>query len=169
MTIYRENARSIINAFLWSEIKESGVLDEDDYRPDNFTKSLVPIIPAQEVPEFNNLLQDKTYIIYDYEINDYMDKWWICEESMSYSIVGTKFGKVMEIIELMVDLFRRKDLSGKDLQSFNTNQEKIKFYSACLDYVSSPSPAESEGGRIVGVVQITYKYSREVNSNGRFT
>jgi hypothetical protein len=168
MTIYKENARSIINSFLWEEIKESGVLDENDYRPDNFTKTLIPIIPAQEIPEFNNLLPDQTYIIYDYEINDYMDKWWICEEYMTYSIVGTKFGKVMEIIELMVDLFRRKDLSGKDLQSFNTNQDKIKFYSACLDSVTSPTPAETEGGRIIGVVQITYKYSREVNSNGRF-
>jgi len=168
MTIYKENARSIINSFLWEEIKESGVLDENDYRPDNFTKTLIPIIPAQEIPEFNNLLPDQTYIIYDYEINDYMDKWWICEEYMTYSIVGTKFGKVMEIIELMVDLFRRKDLSGKDLQSFNTNQDKIKFYSACLDSVTSPTPSEFEGGRIIGVVQITYKYSREVNSNGRF-
>jgi len=168
MTIYKENARSIINSFLWEEIKESGVLDENDYRPDNFTKTLIPIIPAQEIPEFNNLLPDQTYIIYDYEINDYMDKWWICEEYITYSIVGTKFGKVMEIIELMVDLFRRKDLSGKDLQSFNTNQNKIKFYSACLDSVTSPTPAEFEGGRIIGVVQITYKYSREVNSNGRF-
>jgi hypothetical protein len=168
MTIYRENARSIINSFLWDEIKTSEILDENDYRPDNFTKTLIPIVPAQEVPEFNNLLPEKTYIVYDYEINDYMDKWWICEEYMTYSIVGTKFGKVMELMELMVDLFRRKDLSGKDLQSFNTNPSKIKFYSACLDSVSSPSPAESEGGRIVGIVQITYKYSREVGSDGRF-
>jgi len=168
MTIYRENARSIINSFLWDEIQKAGVLDSDNYRPDNFTKTLVPIIPAQEVPEFNNLLTDQTYIIYDYEINDYSEKWWICEESMSYSIVGTKFSKVMEITELIIDLFRRKDLAGKDLQKFNTNPDKIKFYSACLDYVSSPSPAESEGGRVVGVVQITYKYSRTVNSDGRF-
>lgn len=168
MTIYKQNARSIINSFLWQELKNTEVLDENDYRPDNFTKTLIPIIPAQEVPEFNNLLPDQTYIIYDYEINDYMDKWWICEEYMTYSIVGTKFGKVMEIIELMVDLFRRKDLAGKDLQTFNTNPSKIKFYSACLDSVSSPSPAEYEGGRIIGIVQITYKYSREVGSDGRF-
>lgn len=169
MTIYNENARSIINSFLWNEIKTSGVLKEKDYRPDGFTKSLVPIIPIQEVPEFNNLLPEKTYIIYDYEINDYMDKWWICEESMMYSIVGIKLSKVMEVTELMVDIFRRKDLSGKDLQSFNTNPDKIKFYSSCLDSVSSPAPTEFEGGRIVGTVQITYKYSREVNSSGRFT
>lgn len=168
MTKYQETARSILNSFLWNELQQANILDNSDYRPDDFAKEIVPIIPAQEIPEFNNLIPDQTYIIYDYEINDYMDQWWVCEESMMYSIVGTKFSKVSEIIELMVDLFRRKDLSGKDLQTYNTNPTKIKFYSICLDSVSSPSPAETEGGRIIATVQITYKYSREVNSSGRY-
>jgi hypothetical protein len=166
MTDYTKNARTIINKFLWDEITNAEVLDPEDYRPDGFTKSIIPIIPAQQTPEMNNLLEDLPYIIYDYQVDSYGDEWWICEETILYTIVATSVSKISEISEFMIDLFRRKDLSGKDLQVFNTEHNLIKFYSICLESVSSPEPFDSEGGRMSGQVEITYKYSRFVESNG---
>lgn len=168
MTDYNKNARTIINKFLWDEISSSGILDPEDYRPDGFTKTVIPIFPAQQIPETNNLLGDLSYIIYDYSIDSYSDQWWICEETMLYTIVSTSISKISEISEFMVDLFRRKDISGKEVQSFNTEKNLVKFYSVCLESVSSPEPFDSEGGRMAGTVEITYKYSRIVDSEGRF-
>lgn len=168
MTDYNKNARTIINKFLWDTIIDAGILNAEDYRPDGFTKSIIPIIPAQQIPETNNLIGDLPYIIYDYEIESYGEQWWICEERMLYTIVSTSVSKISEISEFMVDLFRRKDLSGKDIQLFNTEKNIVQFYSACLESVSSPEPFDTEGGRMAGTVEITYKYSRFLDSSGRF-
>lgn len=168
MTDYNKNARTIINKFLWNKITESGILESGDYRVDNSTQHIIPIVPAQQIPETNNLLNGLPYIIYDYAIESYDDAWWICEEKILYTIVSTSVSKISEISEFMVDLFRRKDLSGKELQSFNTEKNLIKFYSICLDSVSSPEPFETEGGRMAAQVEISYKYSRFVGQNGKF-
>lgn len=168
MTDYTKNARSVLNAFLWQELKNNGILDENNYRPDGFIKSLVPIIPIQETPEFNNLLGNEPYIIYDYEVEGYGDQWWICEEKMLYSIVSNSVSKISEITEFMIDLFRRVDNSGQDIQIFNPDSDKVKFYSISLNSASAPTPFEQEGGRMIGSVEIAYKYSRILNQYGRF-
>lgn len=169
MADYKKNARSIVNSFLWNNLVNSEILLEDQYRPDGFTKSIVPIIPSQEVPELNNLLPEKEFIVYDYDVEGYGDQWWICEETMTYTIVGSKISKVVEISEFMVDLFRRVDVSGQDLQSFNTESQILTFYSVELNSVSGPTPVDMEGGRTAIMIEISYKYSRVVGDNGRFS
>jgi hypothetical protein len=168
VTDYDDNARSIINSFLWDELKSNLILNENDYRPDGFTNTITPIIPVQQLPEINNLLPGKPFILYDYEIMNYGEMWWICEEKILYTVVSTSISEISKISEFIVDLFRRKDLSGKDIQSFNTKSNILKFYAACLESVSSPEPFETEGGKLAGTVEISYKYSRDVNSQGRF-
>jgi hypothetical protein len=169
MVDYKQNARFVINSFLWEELQNTGILNSNDYRPDGSTKTLIPIIPSQELPEFNNLIPNKTYIVYDYQIEGYSDDWFICEESIIYSIVSTSYSKISEITELMIDLFRRVDLSGKDVQIFNPKEQLIKFYSVSLNSASSPTPFESEGSTMLGEVEISYKYSRILGDNGRFS
>lgn len=168
MTDYKQNARSIINSFLWENLKSSNILDEDQYRPDNFTKSVIPVIPSQELPEFNNLMPDLPYIVYDYEVEGYDDDWWICKENMLYTVIANEVSKVVEITELMIDLFRRVDESGKDLQNFNPKDNLIRFYTVSLMNVSGPAPVELEGGRVAATVEICYKYSRYLDNSGRF-
>jgi hypothetical protein len=168
MADYTKNSRSIINNFLWQELVDAEILDPDEYRLDDFTKTIVPIVPVQQLPELNNLIGSNPYILYDYEIESYGDAWWICEERMLYTIVGTSISKISEITEFMVDLFRRKDISGKEVQSYNPDEDIVKFYTVCLESVSSPEPFQDEGGRMAGTVEITYKYSKILNSNGRF-
>lgn len=168
MADYTKNARALINSFLWNELVSNYILDPDDYRPDEFTKSIVPIVPIQEIPEMNNLISNKPYIVYDYDVIGNEDMWWISQERMIYTIISNSVSEVSRLSEFLVDLFRRKDLSGKDMQSYNTESEIIKFYSICLESVSSPEPFDVESGRMAGTVEITYKYSREVSDNGRF-
>jgi len=168
MADYTQNARTVLNSFLWSELQSEGILKSKNYRPDGSTKALVPIVPVQELPEFNNLISDQPYILYDYEVEGYGDQWWICEERMLYSIVGTSISKISEITEFMIDLFRRLDDSGKDVQLSNSKDDILRFYSIGLQSATAPTPFESEGGRMIGTVEITYKYSRILDDSGRF-
>lgn len=168
MADYTKNARTVINGFLWNELNDSGIMLAEDYRPDGFTKGVIPIVPIQEIPEFNNLMPDKPYITYDYEVEGYGDQWWICEERMLYTIISTSVSKISEITEFMIDLFRRLDDSGKDVQLYNPLDDKVRFYSVGLNNATAPAPFEQEGGRMSGSVEIQYKYARILDGNGRF-
>ena len=88
---------------------------------------------------------------------------------MLYSIISPNYGKILEITEFMIDLFRRIDDSGYDVQMFNPKRNVVKFYSVSLSSANSPAPFETEGGRMIGSVQISYKYSRILNGQGRFS
>lgn len=168
MADYTKNARSSINGYMWQEIVSAGILVPSDYNPDGFIETLVPIIPSQQVPEFNNLLPNRTYIVYDYEVDGYSDDWWMCYESMMYTIVSPEYSKIIEVSEFLVDLFRRFDISGMEVQNYNKNKDIVKFYSVSLESVSSPGPSDLESGRAAGIVEISYKYSRVVGNDGRF-
>lgn len=165
---YTITAFGKIRSFLWDNLKSSGVLNSNDYIADGFIQPLVPIIPIQQVPEFNNLIGNKPYIIYDYDINYVDEMWWICEEKVVFSIVSTDFDKIVQITQFMVDLFRRMDESAGDLNDVEPSTTKFKFFTIMLSGASSPSPSDEEGGRLMGEVQITYKYSRFLDENGRF-
>ena len=53
-----------IREYLWSQIKLSGLLNENNYFADGFSQPFIPIIPAQQMPEFINLLPGRTFIIF---------------------------------------------------------------------------------------------------------
>ena len=69
----------------------------------------------------------------------------------------------------MINLFRRLDDSGKDIQAYNPQDDKIKFYSIGLSSASAPAPFDQEGGRMSGSVEIFYKYARILEDTGRFS
>jgi hypothetical protein len=168
MTNYADSAISKVRDFLWSNMVEDRILEPNDYIADGFSKLLVPIIPTQQVPEFNNLIGNKTYIVYDFDISSYTDQWWICEETALFSIISNDFSKILEITNYMVDLFRRLDDVGQEINKSLPSTTKFKFYYVSLESATSPSPYMEEGGRQIGQIGIKYEYSRLLNSNGRF-
>lgn len=167
MTNYADSAISKIRDFLWSNLVNDEILNPNDYIADGFLKPIVPIIPTQQVPELNNLIGNQTYIVYDFDISSYSDQWWICEETALFSIISNDFSKIIEIINYMVDLFRRLDDVGKEINASLPSGTKFKFYYVSLDSATSPSPYMEEGGRQIGQVGIRYEYSRLL-TNGRF-
>ena len=88
MTDYKILAAAEIRKYIWDNIKEAEILDENDYYADGFNTALIPIIPTQQVPEFNNLLPGKTYLIYDFEIKTIPVQWWMTEESMTITTIS---------------------------------------------------------------------------------
>ena len=170
MTVdYTKLAISEIRNYLWTKLKEYNLLDPNDYIADGFDIPLVPIIPSQQVPEFNNLIGDKPYIVYDFSVEDYGDdQWWICQESALFSIVSTDYLLISAITNAMVDIFRRMDESARDLNTSIGASNLFKFHTFKLNMASAPAPFTEEGGRQIGQIEIMYKYSRNLDSNGRF-
>lgn len=168
MTVnYADTAVSKIRQYVWDNLTTAKILKESDYIADGFITPLVPIIPTQQVPEFNNLLGGKTYMVYDFETIGYDEQWFICQENLIFTIVSNDYSKIVEITQFLIDLFRRNDESATDINSWQDSASKFKFHTFILKTASSPTPVTEEGGRQMGEIEITYKYSRNTDSSGR--
>lgn len=168
MTNYSDIASVQIRSYVWDQIKSNNILDENNYFADGFDIALVPIIPAQQVPEFNNLLPGKTYMIYEFEVKPVPVQWWMTEESMSISVISQNYEKVNQITNFMHDLFRRYDESAKELNDYVGGDCSFIFHHTMIDSIVSPEPYSSEGDYQIGTVSFSYNYSRKTQSDGRF-
>jgi hypothetical protein len=68
----------------------------------------------------------------------------------------------------MVDLFRRMDESATDINEWQPNTSNFNFYTFTLKAAAAPTPVQEEGGRQMAEVEISYKYSRNLDSAKRF-
>lgn len=168
MTNYNIIASSDIRKYIWHAIQEKEILDENDYYADGISDALVPIIPTQQIPEFNNLLPGKTYMIYDFEVKNVPVQWWMTEEGFTLTIISQNYEVVNQITNLMHDLFRRYDESAKDLNDFLDGDSDFIYHHIMIDSIMSPEPFNTEGDYQMASVMFTYNYSRKTGANGRF-
>lgn len=169
MTVnYKLDAMFDIRKHLWENLKSSNVLDESDYYSDNIGESVVPIIPVQQLPEMNQFLSGKTHIVYDKVGLSYEDNWIICCEQILFKIYSTDFSEIVAIRNLMMDLYRRMDESGRDMNYSFPSSNKFKYYSIFVADISATEPSEELAGFLSSDVILEVKYSRHVNSEGRF-
>lgn len=172
MTVYKDYnalASKDIRTFLWDLLKNAEILDEKDYYVDGFCDdALIPIIPSQQVPEFNNLLPGKTYIYYDYEVLPSTEQWWITDEIMTLNIVGFDYDQINKIFNYITEIFRRYDMSALWTNHYYDEANWFKFHYIRIESIQSPVPFQSEGGPIIGEIQLNYCYSRVTDYNGMF-
>jgi hypothetical protein len=168
MTDYGDVASANIREYIWHNILDLGVLKESNYYADGMPSALVPIIPSQQIPEFNNLLPGRTYLVYDHELKTVPVQWWMFEETMNLTILSQNYDKIVQISSMLNDLFRRYDDSAKDINNYFQNNNSFQFHHTVVDSVLSPEPFSTEGDLQTGVVTISYSYSRKTGSDGRF-
>lgn len=168
MADYTSLAINDFRSYLWEQLKANNVLLENDYYADGFIQPLIPIIPSQQIPEFNNLLPGKSYIVYESEIMPMEEQWWITHEMINLMIVSPDYDQINKIMNLLVDLFRRYDLSTTDLKQSNILSNNFLFHYTAINRVKSPQPMKQEGGLRVGNISILLCYSRKVSTDGRF-
>lgn len=161
MTDYSKLAVYGINNYIWQKIQDANLLDPQDYYADGFINYLVPIIPAQQIPEFNNLLPGKTYLIYDYEILRTGEDYWITEEILTYTIVSPSYDKINQIITFIQATLSRFDDAARDLNTFNNNTTPFEYHFLYNENTKSPENFTTEGGSMLGEVQIRYTYVRK--------
>jgi hypothetical protein len=157
-----------IRKFLWAELLEAKIFDEDDYYSDNVGSAIVPIIPVQQSPEMNQFLSGKKHIIYDKIGLSYEDNWLICCEQILFTVYSTDVSEINEIRNFMTDLFRRMDNSAKDVNRFESLNNKFKFHSIFIADISPTAPSEELKGFLSTDIILEAKYSRITDQSGRF-
>jgi len=174
MTIdYSKVAVFDVRNAIWAQLQSSKLLNSNDYIADGFNTPLVPIIPSQQVPEFNNLLPGKTYITYDIVQRNTGVQWWISEETMIMQIVSRSNSEILSISNFLTDLFRRYELSAADVNDVaHAAGSPFKFLYFRLESASPIQPFIDEGGFMSGDFSCVYAYTRQVdegiNNTGRY-
>jgi hypothetical protein len=165
---FKLDAMLEIRKFLWAELLEAKIFDEDDYYSDNIGSAIVPIIPVQQSPEMNQFLSGKKHIIYDKIGLSYEDNWLICCEQILFTVYSTDVSEINEIRNFMTDLFRRMDDSAKDVNRFESLNNKFKFHSIFIADISPTEPSEELKGFLSTDIILEAKYSRITDQTGRF-
>jgi hypothetical protein len=165
---YKLDAMLELRKFLWKELTERGIFDDDEYWSDNVNENLVPIIPVQQLPEMNQFLSGKKHIVYDKIGMSYDDNWLICCEQILFTIYSTDITDINETRNFMTDQFRRMDESAKDINKWSGLSNKFKFHSVYLADISPTAPSEELQGFFSADVILEIKYSRITDGSGRF-
>jgi hypothetical protein len=157
-----------INAYLWQKIQDAGLLNKNDYYVDNLSSYLVPIIPAQQIPEFNNLLPGKPYIVYDYVIKPSGQYWYVTEEVITYTILSQNYDQLNKILNFINDTFRRYDNVAREIDAYYAENSAFDFHYIYIDGIVSPQHFQNEGGFMIAEADIGVSYARKTDTNGRF-
>jgi hypothetical protein len=168
MTDYNDLAVFAIRKYIWQKLQDAGILNANDYYVDSLGTYLVPIIPSQQVPEFNNLLPGKTYIVYDFEVKRIPIQWWMTEELLTLAAFSQNYDVLNKIGNLFNDLFRRYDESATDVNTYIASNTNFIFHHILIDSIFSPEPFKNEGDYQAAQTMITYSYSRKTDGYGRF-
>lgn len=166
---YKYVASYDIRKTLLNELIDKGIIDLNDYLADGFTQPLQPIIPAQQVPEFNNMLPGKTFVIYDITQSHGATQWWMSEDVITFDVVSRDPTEIQTIINLATDLFRRYDDSAREI---NLSLVASSPYTYHYFKVESADPVQAfanEGGFMNGMLSVRYAYTRELDPvTGRY-
>ena len=169
MTDYTKLAVYDVRNILWEELQDANLIDPNDYYADGFLEALVPIIPAQQVPEFNNLLPGKTYLTYDVSARNTGVAWWLSEETITLDIVSVNPQEIQTIINLITDVFRRYDDSAKEANLKLAANSPFTFKFFRLESADPVQTFENEGGLMNGTISVVYSYTRDLNPlTGRY-
>jgi hypothetical protein len=165
---YKIDAMTELRKFLWNQLKEYSIFDQEEYYSDNLGKEIIPILPVQQSAEMNQFLSGKKHIVYDKIGISYEDNWAICCEQILFTIYSTDVSEINEIRNLMTDLFRRMDDSAKDANAYSGISNKFKFFSIFVADISPTAPSEELAGFLSSDVILEVKYARYLDTTGRF-
>jgi hypothetical protein len=170
MTDYSYVASYDVIKVLWQQLQSNNLLSANNYYADGFMQPLMPIIPAQQVPEFNNLLPGKTYLIYDVVQKILGVQWWIFEDTITFNITSRDQVEIRTLINWMIDFFRRYEKTANEFNSFLPNTSIYNYLYFHIDSVDPVQAFHDEGGFMNGMISITYAYTREVDQGtGKYT
>lgn len=164
---YSQIAAYEIRNVIWKELVDNNLLDATNYYADGFIDPLIPIIPAQQIPEFNNNLPGKTYVVYDISVKTIPVQWWMLEETITLDVVSRDSREIQTIINFLIDTFRRYDLSAREI-GLSIGSNAFNYHYFKIDSADPVQAFQHEGGFMNGTISISYGYSRETDGLGRY-
>jgi hypothetical protein len=129
---------------------------------------LVPIIPANQEPEFTQY--NAPFMVYGTASEWAGPMWWLQQEQCAYTVYSTSVGEINSAVRVLNETFMRMDEAATDINQFvgkvNTGQyDDLHFKTFEVVTAQSAQAAEEEGGRQNGLIVIRYKYTTEPNIN----
>lgn len=176
MTDYRTTGVHYINSWLWEQLKG---LEYTDYPATSVTRvfskyyiengtaevPLTPIIPSQQVPEFNDISGGAPFIVYNYIMRPSTDLWGYTEQC-AYVIYDDNEERLRAIFHRMIDLLRRQDWTAANINSSLTGPgSAFDFKFVNVTSATGPDQFSQEGGRQGALVTISYDFTVEQDKN----
>ena len=168
MVNYKLDSMLELRKFIWEDLLNLEIFDENEYYSDNLDGIFVPIIPVQQASEFDQFLNGKKHIVYDKIGLSFEENWAVSCEQILFCIYSTKYSDIIEINNYFSDMFRRMDESAATVNRWNGLSDKFKFHSIHISDISPTSPSEELQGFLSSDVVLEVKYSRITDRFGRF-
>jgi hypothetical protein len=153
-----------IRSYLWSKLQSELEWKASDYG------GSTPVVPASQQPQLNDY--NRPYVVYNYAHQTSTTQFWMEEEQISFVIYSANEKDIRQFINLVRELFKRRDESARDINAFvqaGTSVEQKRF-DYKYTYVTSSmgaQPPVSEGGRQDGSVSIRIGYTYYDDSSGK--
>lgn len=163
----------VLNKFVWSRLESAGLLDKSNY------SGLIPIIPTQQIPVFNEMGTQKPFIVYNYIVVGYSVALWSHTEQMTYTVYSDDETQLRRIQNFLVDLLRRFDITAQEVNDFvgapndpgdlvnpshDTDDRQFDFKFVTVIAGQGPEPFTTEKGRQSVGVTVRYNYTRDENA-----
>lgn len=172
MADYTKSAFYKVRKWMLDELYSNNILN-----PQNYTAAPA-IVPIQQIPESNDnrdwsesgLPADAPFIVYDFLTpGTYDTDFWNMRDELMLWIYDYDLEKVMQIREFLVDLFRRYDLSARDVNEF-VDPEGSPYIFHYFDIMMGLPTDEARQvlGRVGANLVLTYQYTRPITDSGRF-
>lgn len=171
MADYNQSAWFKVRRWFLSEMFSSGVLQENDYQNSSV------IVPIQQIPENiteidfqgSGLPSDAPFIVYDIVVpGGYGTDYWNRRDEVMLWLYDYDVNKLFAMSELVQDLFGRFDESARDLNNFEANTTPFTYHWADVMMGLPTDEGKDILGRTGMNIVVTYEYTRNLASNGRF-
>lgn len=165
MTRYDLNGVHVLNKFIWASLVAEGLMDPTDY------SGLVPIIPTQQVPVFNDMASGKPFIVYTFMVATYDVDLWANVEQVTYRIFSDNERKLRQISNFLIDLCKRYDWTAAEVNSWldnsglPTDSDDKRFDFKYVQVVGSTSaePSSQEGGRQDASITVRMAFTHQTS------
>lgn len=153
----------VLNKFIWHRLKDAQIMDAQDY------DGLIPIIPTQQIPVFNNLGTSVPFIVYTYTNSGPDVDFWTEREQIVYRVYSDNERQIRQITHFLIDLLKRWDWTADEVNDYirefsSTDGDEKKFNFLWTSIVSTigPEPAVTEGGRQASSVTVRTSFTHDV-------
>lgn len=163
MTDYSQSGVHQLNKWLWSKLN-SFIWDGTNRAfVDYDGTGLVPIITPQQEPEFANAAGGPPFVTYAYTTS-FVQQWFVTGELAVYTVWDSNEARLRKIHTYMVDLLKRWDWTAQDINSFPGTT--FDFKEVHVVTATGPGMHDAEGGRLPATINVRYRYSNDLDSDG---
>lgn len=165
MSNYATVAIHEVNKWVWYRLQND--------LPDDFSAYLVggpmagirPIIPSQQVSEFNNIETGAPFIVYTYTLTGGGDSWWMHADNIVYTIYDADEARLRRIQNYLNTLLRRLDYAASEANTYLNLTPPTAFDIKYIGLTggSGPDPYTAEGGRQGAMLTFRIEYTVDIS------